>query len=73
MVHIRLFRQFFTFLFLLILALSLSRSTNAAHLTEPIQILPNVPTFSQPFVVVERDRDRARKLWVHWAEFGLAR
>ena len=56
MVHIRLFRQFFTFLFLLILALSLSRSTNAAHLTEPIQILPNVPTFSQPFVVVVSGR-----------------
>ena len=56
MAHFRLFRQFFAFLFLPILALSLSRSTNAAHHAQPIQILPNTPVFSQPFVVVVSGR-----------------
>jgi len=56
MVHIRLFRQFFALLLILFYAFSLSGATNAAHLTEPIQILPNVPTFSQPFLVVVSGR-----------------
>lgn len=56
MVHIRLFRQFLGFLLIPLYAFSRFGATNAASLTDPIQILPNVPAFSQPFLVVVSGR-----------------